>query len=143
MDDMSDVTPVVLSLMVQSGAVPHAFAKVSVTEVRSVPVTVMVPLLSLPDTDDVPPDMAGVGPLVIWWPFASISNIGFEDADTVEVATTSTGLVFPTIDRRPHGDVEAMPTLPVDAMVNAVVAPSPTCNAAVVVAPPFTVRPVA
>lgn len=72
MDEMSAVKDVLLSDSTHTGAVAYALAKVNVTEVRSVPVMVMVPLVSFPTTLDVPPDTVGVVPPVMMWPFESI-----------------------------------------------------------------------
>lgn len=74
MEVIAPVTPVEESAMVQSGAVGHACAKVSVTEVRRVPVTVIVPLLSFPATVEVPPETVGVSPPVMWWPHWSMTE---------------------------------------------------------------------
>lgn len=62
---ISAVIPVELSDIVQSGAIVQAVANVIVTDVSSVPITDMVPLLSLPATVEVPPDIAGFVPDVM------------------------------------------------------------------------------
>lgn len=71
-DEISAVSAVELSDSVQSGAAEYACANVSVTDVSAVPVTVIVPFRSLPETDEVPPVTEGVGPDVMRCPHSSI-----------------------------------------------------------------------
>lgn len=142
---MSAVIPVELSDIVQSGAVAQALANVIVTDVSSVPITVIVPLLSLPDTVEVPPDMPGFGPDVIKCPVVSISKFGTPIVAVVEptekmalveyvLPTPKNGLeavvsILKTLEPAAFDTEKAFTELTRDCMANwpiGVVVPTPT-----------------